>query len=291
MTKELIQEMVSEIKQENSNISLDNLLYAIYERIKRGTERFDTIKPLILETLQIDEYEYYTKKVNPRLKKYIEENYFPEYEKNDKGHGLAHMLEVVRRSFALNDTFQLGLDENMIYLMATLHDVGKHINSENHPFISASIFYQDETFRTFFDENQRLIMKEAIEDHGHAKEGIRSIYGKLLSSADRNTSIRVVFIRSFHVAHERTPDMNIEEYLDFTWKRLKKRYSEEKPENMFFEDETYKTFLQEMRDLLKREEEFKNLYCEINHITNRNHLVCEEEGEPFYYKSLKKIGS
>lgn len=82
--------------------------------------------------------------------------------------------------------------------------------------------------------------------------------------------------------------MNIEEYLDFTFKRLSKRYSEENPENMFFEDDIYKLFLKEMRELLKKEEEFKNLYCEINHISDRNHLVREEAGEPFYYRVLKK---
>lgn len=78
-----------------------------------------------------------------------------------------------------------------------MHDVGKHIDSDHHAEISAKIFYQDEYFKQFFNEEQRIIMKEAIEDHGHSKEELRSTYGKLISSADRNTAIRVVFIRSF----------------------------------------------------------------------------------------------
>ena len=47
-----------------------------------------------------------------------------------------------------------------------------------------------------------------------------------------------------------------------TFKRLSKRYGEERPENMFLEDETYRIFLNDMRTLLQNEVEFKNKYCE-----------------------------
>ena len=57
---------------------------------------------------------------------------------------------------------------------------------------------------------------------------------------------------------------------------------------MFFEDETYKVFIQDMRNLLKREEEFKNRYCEVNHITSRENKVQDEQGEIAYKKVLKK---
>lgn len=76
--------------------------------------------------------------------------------------------------------------------------------------------------------------------------------------------------------------MNIEEYLDFTYKRLSKRYGEENPENMFLEDETYKIFLADMRELLKDEKKFKDMYCQVNHIKSRNHTVAEEQGEIDY---------
>ena len=48
------------------------------------------------------------------------------------------------------------------------------------------------------------------------------------------------------------PETNIDEYLDYTIDRLSKKYDEENPENMFYEDETYKVFIQDMRDLLKK---------------------------------------
>ena len=112
---------------------------------------------------------------------------------------------------------------------------------------------------------------------------------KLVSSADRNTRIEIVFIRSFFVGKVRTPDMTVEEFLDFTFKRLSKRYGEERPENMFLEDETYRIFLNDMRTLLKDEVEFKNRYCEVNHIKSRENKVADEQGEVGYTKQEEGI--
>ncbi len=82
------------------------------------------------------------------------------------------------------------------------------------------------------------------------------------------------------------PEINIEEYLDYTIERLTKKYDETNPENMFFEDETYKKFVKEIRYLLKNKEVFKNNYCKVNHIISREHKVREEMGKRLYIKTL-----
>ena len=83
----------------------------------------------------IKNYENVTKEVNPDLKKYVEERIFPEYSKNDQGHGILHILEVIRRSFVLNNELNLGLNPNMIYTVAASHDLGKYQEKENDIFI------------------------------------------------------------------------------------------------------------------------------------------------------------
>lgn len=55
---------------------------------------------------------------------------------------------------------------------------------------------------------------------------------------------------------------------------------------MFFEDETYKKFVKEIRYLLKNKEVFKNNYCKVNHIISREHKVREEMGKRLYIKTL-----
>lgn len=276
------------LKRENSNFSLDELLYETYKRLNTK-DSFENIRNIILKDNNIDEYKYYTKDVNKDLKEYIEESVFPKYEPNDKAHGIIHILEVIRRSFALNDTLKLNLDKDMIYAIAACHDIGKYINSDIHEKIAAEEFIKDENMKNFFNDNKRKIIKEAIEDHRSSKEDTpRSDYGKLISSADRNTRIEIVFIRSFFVAKAKMPEYNIEDYLDYTIKRLSKRYSEENPENMFYEDEIYRIFLKDMRQLLKNEEEFKNLYCKVNHIKSRNGKVKDEKGATEYYNIENK---
>lgn len=279
-----------EIKRHNLNMSLDEVLYAVYDTCSSDNNKpFDVFRNMILEANEIDELEYYTKNVRQDLKDYLEEHIFPEYDKNDGGHNLAHILEVIRRSFALNDTFKLGLDDNMLYTIAACHDWGKYEDHSVHHLIAARNFMNDEGMNNFFTPEEKQIIKEAIEDHRSSKEDEpRSIYGKLISSADRNTRIEIVFIRSFFVAQERMPEANIEEYLNYTIERLSKKYDEENPENMFFEDKAYKVFIQDMRNLLKRTDEFKNRYCEVNHITSRNHRVKDEQGEVAYTKVLRK---
>lgn len=285
----MVKEKFLEIKEKNPDSSLDQLLYYTYQSMSTDLP-FEQVKGDILSELQIDEMEYYLKDVDPKLRSYVEENVFPLWELNDKGHGPIHRTEVIRRIFALNETFHLKLNPNMLFVIASYHDVGKYIDHKKHHLIAAEKFMEDVGMKRFFNDDERVIMKEAMEDHRSSKEDEpRSVYGKLISSADRNTTIEMVFIRSFFVAKDRMPDMNINEYLDYTVNRLRKRYGEENPENMFFEDDVYQVFLKDMRNLLSRPDDFKNLYCSINHITDRNKNVDSYSGVVDYGKVYQKL--
>ena len=149
--KTIKKELFDEIKNNNPTMSLDEILYEIYDRINYG-EDFDLVRKAILKELNINELEYYTKNVDKKIIDYINNNIFPEYSKNDGGHNIVHILEVIRRSFALNDTFKLGLDPNMIYVIASYHDLGKYIDHERHNLIAAEMFMNDEIIKTFFNE-------------------------------------------------------------------------------------------------------------------------------------------
>lgn len=278
INEEIYKTVFEIVKKAHPTLSLDELLYETYLKTRvKETDGFDKYRGLILKANEINELEQYTKNVNPSLKAYIEKNIFPQYSKNDGAHGIVHIIEVIRRSFALNATFKLDLNPNMIYTIAAYHDLGKHEDHENHHLIGAQKFINDEQMKHFFSDKEREIIKEAIEDHRSSKEDEpRTVYGKLVSSADRNTSIDIVFIRSFLVGKERQPQSNIEDYLNYTIKRLRKKYDEKNPENMFYEDLTYQEFIKDMRILLKKEEEFKKRYCDVNHIKSRQNTVGQE---------------
>ena len=253
------------------------------------------LKEEVLVDNSIAEYELYTQNVNPKIKKYVEENIFPQYAKNDQGHGILHIIEVVKRSFVLAEASHLDVDDDMVYVIASCHDWGKYEEQETgekHAIIAGRRFMNDEVFATFFEKEKRKTIKEAIEDHSSSLEDMpRSDYGKLVSSADRNSSIRMVFIRSFFVGKRKNPNQKVSDYLEFTLQRLRKRYSVEHSENMFFADETYENFLKDMRLLLEDGEKFKKLYCEVNHITSYEHVLAEEPGETSYNNLFKQHSS
>ena len=73
-----------EVKRHNPNMSLDEVLYKVYEIVKDDyNEPFDVLRNMILEANGIDELKYYTRNVRQDLKDYVVEHIFPEYDKND----------------------------------------------------------------------------------------------------------------------------------------------------------------------------------------------------------------
>ena len=77
-------------------------------------------------------------KINNKLKQYIEENVFPEYKKNDQGHDLEHIKYVINRSIKFADTIP-DINYDIVYTVASYHDIGHHINPKLHEIISAEI--------------------------------------------------------------------------------------------------------------------------------------------------------
>jgi HD domain. len=265
-------------KAVKNSLTIYDFLENDLKNLKEITENYDLFKIIYLKFSSISEMEYYLRHVDKKLIKFTETAIFPEYDKNDTGHDLEHILEVIRRTFELIENLSLDVNHNIAYVIAANHDNGKYIDSDNHELIAAKRFIENVNFKEFFDDETRTVIKDAIEDHRHsAKDKPRSIYGRLISSADRNTKVEVVFKRSFAVGKYRQPETKYVDFLDYTFKRLNKRYSLEDPENMFFKDETYKQFLEDMRILLKDEEEFNKRYSEVNNlnITDYDKLLSE----------------
>ena len=135
-------------------------------------------------------------KINAKIKKYVEEKVFPQYEEH-AGHGIAHINYVIRRSLKFAEEAPEA-NVNMVYVVAAYHDIGRKIDNEHHEIESAKIFLNDEFMKGFFANEEREIIAEAIEDHrASSKREPRSIYGRIVSSADRSTSVIGVLDRVY----------------------------------------------------------------------------------------------
>lgn len=197
--------------------------------------------------------------VNSKLKKYIEEKIFPEYNKNESGHGINHIKDVIKRSFDLVKENDLDVNIDMVYTIAAYHDIGHHIDSKTHEIISADIMSKDDNLKEFFNEEELKIIKEAIEDHrASAKDDPRSIYGRIVSSADRNNKVEDCLRRTYTYGKKLNPEATDEELFHRAYDVLQNKFGEDGYAKYYFKDSNYEKFLKEIRDLLKDKDNYIN---------------------------------
>ena len=195
-------------------------------------------------------------KINNKLKQYIEENVFPEYKKNDQGHDLEHIKYVINRSIKFADTIS-DINYDIVYTVASYHDIGHHINPKLHEIISAEIMYKDDNLKEYFSDEERLIIKEAIEDHRASSDHEpRSIYGKIVSTADRNNTVEACLRRSYTYGKRLEPTATDEELFERAHKHLNLKFGEVGYAKFFFKDEEYEKFLHDIRELLADKSNF-----------------------------------
>lgn len=192
--------------------------------------------------------------LNKELQVYIENSIFPQYNMNEEGHNLEHINYVINRCFELSK--DMSLNFNMLYVIAAYHDIGYHLDYKNHEIVSAEIMFKDDNLKKFFDDNELIIMKEAIEDHRASLGGKpRSIYGEIVSSADRNIdvedSLKRVYLYSVkYLGYD--GDKTIEE----CYNHIKNKFDKDGYVKFYFKDEKYERYLKEMRELINDKRNF-----------------------------------
>ena len=195
--------------------------------------------------------------INKKLQEYIEKNIYPEYDKNEKGHSIDHIKYVIKRSFELVNENGLDVNLDMVYTIAAYHDIGHHIDSKTHEMVSADIMSKDENLKNFFSDEERQIIKEAIEDHrASAKDEPRSIYGRIVSSADRNNTVEACLRRTYTYGKKIDPNATDEELFLRAYDVLTKKFGEDGYAKFYFRDTVYEAFLKELRELLKNKENY-----------------------------------
>jgi len=233
---------------------------------KEDIDVFLKYKPKKYCYLKFDK-DFGVKNIEDNLKKYIIENVFPEYNKNENGHGIQHINYVINRSFELIKQNNLNVNNNMVYVIAAYHDIGHHIDPKKHEQISADMMSKDEDLKQFFSQEELTIIKEAIEDHrASADHEPRSIYGKIVSSADRNSTIEQCLERPYYYGKNLNPNATERELQERSFLHLNKKFGVNGYAKNYLIDEQYEEFLRKLRELLTDKEEFCRIQAE--HIKN-----------------------
>ncbi len=204
--------------------------------------------------------------LNKEMVKYIEENILPHYEKNDEGHSLPHIGYVTERCFRFATQFS-HINTDMLYVIASFHDVAHHIDKSRHEILSAEIFYEDEEMKRFFTEEERIIIKQAIEDHrASSKSEPRSIYGKIISSADRSTDVEDFLKRTHAYTLKHFRGISEAEIIERGYTHTKEKYGSDGYAKNYVEDEQYNEFRNKINELINDRVLFEKTYKGINRI-------------------------
>lgn len=205
------------------------------------------------------------KNIRKEIKEYIEKEIFEEYKLNERGHEINHIKYVIRRSLQFAETIK-NIDYEMVYVIAAYHDIGHHIDAKNHEIISAQRLFEDKKLRGFFSEEQILVMKEAVEDHRASKNTEpRTIYGKIVSSADRNTDVEFTLKRCYSYRTNHSPELNQDEIIEVCRKFLIEKFGTNgyARNKMYFDDKEYNKYLHDITELALDRERF---YEEIRRV-------------------------
>ena len=205
-------------------------------------------------------------KVNIELKEYVDKFILPLYSDNIGGHGIDHIKYVIDRSFELIDEFNLNVDLNMVYVIAAFHDIGYKKNPEEHEKVSSEIFLSDNNIKKFFNHEQIKTIAHAIVDHRASLEyEPRSIYGKIVSSADRVVCAETTLERSilFQSDKHKNENPTIQEIIDYSYNKLSSKYGKGGYVKMYFQDQKYINYIKKMQELLEDKEKFVEAELEI----------------------------
>ena len=197
--------------------------------------------------------------VNPAIIAYVEQEILPRYEHFDAAHQRNHADEVIERSLALAEHYEV--DNDMVYTIAAYHDTGLCEGRDTHHLVSGRIIREDKKLRDWFTEDQIETMAQAAEDHrassGHEP---RTIYGKIVAEADRLISPEKVIRRTIQFTQDHFPDYDKEQQFQRFREHLMEKYSDTGYLKLWLPESENAPRLEELRKIIRDEHKMREAF-------------------------------
>jgi uncharacterized protein len=159
------------------------------------------------------------------LHEYIENEILPRYAAFDKGHQRDHAESVIQESMVLAQEY--GADQEMAYVIAAFHDLGLEKGRELHHIYSGEILMADPILPQFFNKEQLMLMRDAVEDHrASSKNAPRSIYGAIVAEADRHIDPETILRRTMQFGLKQNPEADFEWHFNRAYQHMLEKYAE-----------------------------------------------------------------
>ena len=202
--------------------------------------------------------------VSRSLQQYVTENILPRYDGYDKAHSRRHIQSVIDQSMEIFRKLSAGqmdggrryeLNPDMVYAIAAYHDIGICEGRESHHLVSGRMLEADTALCRWFSPEQIHVMREAVEDHRSSnKSWPRSIYGRIVSEADKVIDFDTVFSRAILYARANYPEMTDEEIFRKSYGHLLDKYGDGGYMRLQFSDSPNAVRLADLREKLRDEE-------------------------------------
>lgn len=197
--------------------------------------------------------------VNPAIIAYVELEILPRYEHFDAAHQRNHADEVIERSLALAEHYEV--DNDMVYTIAAYHDTGLCEGRDTHHLVSGRIIREDKKLHDWFTEEQIETMAQAAEDHrassGHEP---RSIYGKIVAEADRLISPEKVIRRTIQFTQDHFPNYDKEQQFQRFLEHLMEKYSDTGYLKLWLPESENAPRLEELRKIIRDEHKMREAF-------------------------------
>jgi uncharacterized protein len=209
-------------------------------------------------------------KANKEIIEYIKKNVFPIYETKIDCHRLDHVKNVIKNSiFFANQVKNEKINIDMVYVIAAYHDIGISKCRETHEKVGAEMLRGDRGLTKFFNDDQIKIMSQAVEDHrASASTDPRSIYGKIVSSADRRWDLNDALGVMYRYRLKYSPEMTLGEMIDDARRHAIDKFGKSgyALSKMYFESKEYKRFIRQIQKIAYDKEKFKKKFLRVNKI-------------------------
>lgn len=199
--------------------------------------------------------------VSSTLTEYIERDILPRYDHFDAAHQRNHAEEVIKRSMALAEHYDVII--NMVYAIAAYHDTGLCEGREIHHIASGRIIREDKKLREWFSEEQIETMAQAAEDHrASSNHEPRSIYGKIVAEADRLILPEKVIQRTIQYTRDHFPDYDKEQQYQRFREHMMEKYSDTGYLKLWIPESDNAIRLEELRKTIRNEKALRAAFEE-----------------------------
>lgn len=199
--------------------------------------------------------------VSPTLTEYIERDILPRYDHFDAAHQRDHAEEVIERSMALAEHYDVII--NMVYAIAAYHDTGLCEGRDTHHLASGRIIREDKKLREWFSEEQIETMAQAAEDHrASSNHEPRSIYGKIVAEADRLILPEKVIQRTIQYTRDHFPDYDKEQQYQRFREHMMEKYSDTGYLKLWIPESDNAVRLEELRKTIRNEKALRAAFEE-----------------------------